>query len=1231
MNEGLTFALIGGGLIMVVGLAVLLTQLLQRLRLARELEAISADMMLAENVAGIGYWSRAGRAHITTWSAGMFELFEQDPKIFIQNYDNIVGLFLPQYLPALEALTDPKNTGRKGGDIEAQIRCPNGKIKDVLVATRYRFNKAGKFIGLFGVVADITARKAAERAITEREDQLQRAISATGAAIWDWDIPSDRLFAGPRFAEILGLDPQNFNPTMMLHDQLCHPQDLPRVHAAFKDHMSTGAAFNIEYRMIHSSGEYIWVHSRGRVAAYIDQRPARVIGTVVDVTERHKAEQDLRRSRESLELAMQASQAGYFDVAHEDGDAFWSSRAREILGLESAGFRPTPQTLPQLMHPDDLPEFMARYAEFESRQVPLDAEVRVRHRDGHFVWVHVRAMPQVDSGGRLARTIGFIHDISGPKQAQLALADSERKFRNLIEGSLQGVVIVRQDKAVFCNLAYARMLGYDSVSEVLALDTLIVHVPFDDQSEAQARWDRALLRELEGKTHKYRILDRRGQSRWFESYERLIQWEGAPARQLVVLDVTERESFQATLRASEERFRLLADNISDVVTLYDQDRVLRYVSPSIERVAGYKPEDALGRDTFFWNANQYSEDERKRLAEVVSESPAVWEMRRKEGSVIWVESTSSRIPGPTGQRGYVVVSALRDVTERVTREAELNAVRDRLTNQADELTVLAQNLEMERERAEAANVAKSRFLAMMSHELRTPMTGVMGMADLLLMTKLTHEQEDLTKLLKRSARVLLDLLNDILDFSKIEAGQLEIESITFSVSEIVNDVVNLFAPVASDKGVLLKAQMPNNYWDAVKGDPKRLRQVLSNLVGNAVKFTDQGRILITFSQDIGENDAATLRFQVIDTGIGIAAAEATKLFQPFVQADISTSRKHGGTGLGLAISKRLVEGMGGEVFVDSEIGKGSTFAFTVMSAVDRVGGETPRRTAPRRRAQTVVPRTILLAEDNETSRYLVLSMLTRLGHTVEAVEDGAQAVEAAALKPYDVILMDMQMPVMDGPEATRRIRQSTSPNAGIPVIALTADVIADHRAAYYAAGVTAIVGKPIIWSELSEEIERHISADRGAPPLNDAPATAPGVALPESKAETERRKFPVDDIKVVVVLDEASLSILADALGETVLAPMLETFRANMLKYRGDLDAAVAGDDLKQAKRTAHALKGLCAQFGALRASAYAKFIEVDSSAVADVREVLPALSETLTATEQALAARRARLTGSAA
>jgi len=914
---------------------------------------------------------------------------------------------------------------------------------------------------------------------------------------------------------------------------------------------------------------------------------------------------------------MTASQAGHLDLSERE--AYWSPRALEILGMTDADPRPTEATLGNIIHPDDLPEFLANREEFVMRDVPLDAQVRARHARGHYIWVHLRAVRMRNADGE-TRTIGIIRDVSAAMQAQQALADSERKFRYLIEGSLQGVLIMHGLKPVFCNDALAKIYGYDNAQDLIAHGNMMDHVPPERREEAKGDWARAQRRELDGKLRRIKIIDHGGRARFIDVAERLIQWEGKPARQLVILDVTEQEMFQAKLRASEERFRLLADNVSDVITMYDQDQVTRYVSPSIERVAGYKPEEVEGRDMFemIMPADMPSPEVRARLAREPALGVHVWRMRRKDGTPIWVESTSTRTPPISGQKGYAVVSALRNVTERVEREAELGAARDRLKNQADELTILAQNLEMERERAEQANAAKSQFLAMMSHELRTPMTGVLGMADLLLMSKQTEEQEELTNLLKRSARSLLDLLNDVLDFSKIESGQLSIEKIPFNLSEVLDDVVNLFTTTATEKGINLDQKLPKKYWNIVKGDPKRLRQVLANLVGNALKFTETGGVTISLEELPGPWGAVMLKFSVSDTGIGISDEDVGKLFKPFVQADLSTSRKYGGTGLGLAISKRLVEGMGGEISVTTVAGTGSTFTFSVMVEPDRATPQVeakavsgPQLREGTRDAAAVTPRRILLAEDNQTSRYLVSTMLTRFGHTVVAVENGAEAVDAARHFGFDIILMDMQMPVMDGPEATREIRKFKTQHAKVPVIALTADVISSHRKAYFAAGVNAIVGKPVNWTELSEEIERQLA-------YVDAQKATHGKAAEVPAPTQVQDRDPL--------LDEEALGSLADALGEDVLAPMLLTFNANMHKYQTDLGTAAAAGDLKQAKRTAHALKGLCAQFGAWRASNLAKFIEMEAGDVGAITPVLPRLGDTILATEKALTERQARV-----
>jgi PAS domain S-box-containing protein len=1056
--------------------------------------------------------------------------------------------------------------------------------------------------GIVALATQRTRRKAAEFAVAE----LQSTISMTGAATWSIEIESGRFRASPYFTEMLGLDPASVTLTSQLHEQLCHPDDRETYGEAVAARTGT-----FEYRLRHADGHYLWVHCRAGLVPRVGHRPARYIGVAVDVTQRRNADIALHRSQESLRLAMDASQAGYFDVDSRSGAAYWSPRALEILGRDESSL-PSAAMLPTLVHPDDLVEFLAEREDFRIYGRPLDIELRMRHLAGHYVWVHLRATTKTDGSSPTGRVIGLIRDISQRRRAEQAVVSSEKKYRDLIDGSIQAILILDRQTPVFCNRACAQLFGYDTPEDMLATGSFLRHLIPEAQADFDNIWATAMRGEYDGILRRRQLVDRRGKLVEAEVVGRRIQWDGKPAWQVTMFDITERSRMEQALRSSEERFRLLATNSSDVIIVYDNANIVTYASPSLEAVSGYAPAHVIGRtglELIHPDDLQRLLDRRRDLRSGAQKpsDPLRWRLLRRDGSVRWVETTNAILPRKDGGPPDIV-SASRDITERVEREIELSEAHDRVELQANDLAMLAQSLEAERERAEQANVAKSQFLAMMSHELRTPMTGILGMADLLRLTTLNEEQRDLTQLLTRSARILLDLLNDILDFSKIEAGQLEIESTPFQLSDIMADVQNIFASAAAEKGLALESELPATFCDRVVGDPKRLRQVIANLVNNAVKFTESGKVVVRLEQR-ESGDELALTISVVDTGMGIARSDMARLFTPFIQADVSTSRKFGGTGLGLAICKRLVEAMGGAFDVESEPGRGSRFAFHLK--VRRAASDgTSRPSEPSMEesaALNIQPRRILLAEDNETSRFLITTMLQRHGHTVDAVENGARALDAATRGAFDIILMDMQMPVMDGPEATRAIRKLPAPQGSIPIIALTADVIADHRKMYLDSGVNVIVGKPVNWVELEREIDRNVCG--GVKQIVTTP-----------QAEPVSAKLGGD------LVDDDALAVLADSLGNDILASMFDSFLENMGKYRTDLQVAASSGDLKKTKRVAHALKGLCAQFGAPRVAGLARFIEDRASDLAEVLPLLSELEDTVSATSVAFIARKQTL-----
>jgi PAS domain S-box-containing protein len=591
---------------------------------------------------------------------------------------------------------------------------------------------------------------------------------------------------------------------------------------------------------------------------------------------------------------------------------------------------------------------------------------------------------------------------------------------------------------------------------------------------------------------------------------------------VIVRDLTDRKRHEEELARERNLLHSLMDNVPD--RIYFKDAASRFVRVNRALAAQFgldDPADTIGKTAFDFFTEEHAGPAFRDEQEVLRTGAPIVNIEEKEtwpdGRVTWVSTTKLPLRDRDGQViGTFGIS--RDITARKLAE---------------------QDLQHAKEAAEAANRAKSEFLANVSHEIRTPMNGIIGMTELALNTDLTPEQRDYLQLVKSSADSLLTVLNDLLDFSKIEARKLHLESVPFPLRDALGDTVRALAVRAQQKGLELALHVDPACPDHLIGDPARLRQVIVNLVGNAVKFTEQGHVEVGVALvNAGQGREAHapcppgvwLRFEVRDTGIGIRTEDLEGIFRPFEQADSSMTRRYGGTGLGLSICRRLVELMGGVIEVRSARGQGSTFSFTVPFGVHdgaitspESGGEVPLPPPPLR---------VLLAEDNAINQKMIRCLLEERGYQVTLAENGREALESFLSSGFELVLMDIQMPEMDGLAATAAIRaREQGTGRHVPIIGLTAHAMKGTREKCLEAGMDDHVSKPIRFPELLGAIARLFPPAQGRAPvpaaLGELVATVP---LVPAVSPTARASEPFDEARALerVGRDRSMLRFLID-------------------------------------------------------------------------------------------------------
>lgn len=926
----------------------------------------------------------------------------------------------------------------------------------------------GRSEGNAKLVSELQERRLELEATVER---LTLVLESTQYGFWDWNCETNEVYYSPQWARLLEYEPAEVEPNASFFLNLVHPDDLQRVMSSIEIHFANLEPWKqLEVRLRTKSGGYRWFLDRGKLVNRDESgKPLRMVGTLTDITQAKNDQAIIEEKERRIHESQSIAKLGSFHWNAITNRVLWSDELYRIFDKNALEFTPSFEAYIECVRPSDRPRILKGLQDAMETLGGFEHEYLLNNNNEKPCWIQSRGRATVGEDGKFAGLEGTCQDITDRKIAEVRMTealDRLERIANRVPGMVYEFRMGTDGKFSF---PYAspgmKTIFQVDPSEVLEDGSLVfskihpedlasLHASIAESAANMAFWH-----------HEFRVLLPDGTMRWLSgSSVPTLEQDGSILWYGYLTDNTDRKNSEMAIRFSEAKFRSIINASPVPMALCDDQGQITYINLSFTGTFGYSADEIPNlsvwrnkaypcpeyRETVLekWRANF---QQAKMTGDIFE--PIEIKIQCKDGSVKLV--VASATPILEGHSGLYLLVA-QDITDRY--ESEQKIVKAHAA-------------------AEAASRAKSEFLANMSHEIRTPLTAILGFAELLREESTSlgtaGQRSKLVDTIKNAGAHLLTIINDVLDLSKIEANKMTIEQVETSLLKVLQEIENLMLPIAKGKGVDLRVVLTSPMPDRIQCDPTRLRQIIMNLVGNSIKFSEAGRVTIRAGILVDEVGKELVAIDIHDTGPGIANEQVARLFMPFGQGDSSTTRIHGGTGLGLTLSRRFARLLGGDVILlENVIGKGACFRlqFPLHTAEGsnwvtelHLEGVEPLRGANKELQKIELAGRILLAEDGIDNQRLISFILRNAGATVETSDNGRIALEMIHREekndtPYDLLVSDMQMPEMDGYSLAFTLREEGN---RIPILALTANAMSYDEKKCFDAGCNDYAIKPI--------------------------------------------------------------------------------------------------------------------------------------------------------------------------